>query len=331
VKKYICISLILSVLALNNLQAQNLHFSQFYASPLNLNPALLGNFAGDFRFVANHRNQWKSISLPYKTYSLAGDANFGKPASKFTFGAGILLNSDKAGDANMGNTEIGIGLSVKYKLLKNNNLQLSFGILTTYNSWSFDRDKLIFDSQYSNPNAGTPIAVYNDNTNYFSVNSGISVDYTSPKNWAFQFGTAVLHANSPRFSFSDKVDLRVDRRLNIHSQLKIPVASYFHLIPTAVYTVQAVRNELVMGVLSALSFRAAFNKFYLGVFTRLSDALILTSGVDYKNWQFLLSYDINLSGLKVATRQQGGFELALRYIWKKPIVKTPYHICPSYL
>ena len=53
--------------------AQDIHFSQFNNSPLNLNPAQTGLFNGDWRFVGNLRNQWSSVPVPYRTFSLSTD------------------------------------------------------------------------------------------------------------------------------------------------------------------------------------------------------------------------------------------------------------------
>ncbi|MBL7808489.1 MAG: type IX secretion system membrane protein PorP/SprF, partial [Saprospiraceae bacterium] len=56
-------------------QAQDIHFSQFYQSPLNLNPAMTGVMNCNHRFVANYRNQWASIlkNRAYNTYSASYD------------------------------------------------------------------------------------------------------------------------------------------------------------------------------------------------------------------------------------------------------------------
>ena len=51
------------------LQAQDPHFSQFFASPLTLNPAFTGKFDGVWRLAANHRDQWPSIPKAYVTTS----------------------------------------------------------------------------------------------------------------------------------------------------------------------------------------------------------------------------------------------------------------------
>ena len=42
--------------------AQDPNFSQFYSSPLTLNPALTGKFNGVLRATGTYRNQWPEIS-----------------------------------------------------------------------------------------------------------------------------------------------------------------------------------------------------------------------------------------------------------------------------
>jgi hypothetical protein len=53
--------------------AQDPNFSQFFASPLTLNPALTGKFDGVYRFAANYRNQWPTISNAYTTMTASID------------------------------------------------------------------------------------------------------------------------------------------------------------------------------------------------------------------------------------------------------------------
>ena len=53
------------ILGLMQSYAQDLHFSQFYAAPLYLNPAFAGT-AGGPRFILNYRNQWPGINNAFK-------------------------------------------------------------------------------------------------------------------------------------------------------------------------------------------------------------------------------------------------------------------------
>ncbi|MGH2644329.1 MAG: type IX secretion system membrane protein PorP/SprF, partial [Chitinophagaceae bacterium] len=56
--------------------AQDIHLSQFYETPLLRNPALAGIFTGDYRVELVYRNQWASVTIPYQTGALSGEARF---------------------------------------------------------------------------------------------------------------------------------------------------------------------------------------------------------------------------------------------------------------
>ncbi|HRI61516.1 MAG TPA: type IX secretion system membrane protein PorP/SprF, partial [Saprospiraceae bacterium] len=75
-KPILLLVLLLSVL--DQISAQDPRFSQFYASPWNLNPAMTGLFNGRWRATANYRDQWSSFlnPVPFRTYAAAFDARF---------------------------------------------------------------------------------------------------------------------------------------------------------------------------------------------------------------------------------------------------------------
>ena len=79
--------------------SQDIHFSNWQMSPLNLNPANAGMFDGNGRLIFNYRNQWKSVPVPYSTFSFATDFNLDKSLIKKTDEAiGIIFNHDASGD-----------------------------------------------------------------------------------------------------------------------------------------------------------------------------------------------------------------------------------------
>jgi hypothetical protein len=53
--------------------AQDPNFSQFFASPMTLNPALTGKFDGVFRVAGNYRNQWPTINNAFVTKTVSVD------------------------------------------------------------------------------------------------------------------------------------------------------------------------------------------------------------------------------------------------------------------
>ena len=92
-------------------KAQDPHFSQFFASPLTLNPAFTGKFDGSWRLAANHRDQWPSIPKAYVTTSASIDLP-------------ILSKSIPEGDV------FGLGISALYDASANNSLKLNYGSLS---------------------------------------------------------------------------------------------------------------------------------------------------------------------------------------------------------
>ena len=54
--------------------AQDPQFTQFYASPMFLNPAFTG-LTYEHRFTANYRNQWPGIKKAFSTYMATYDYN----------------------------------------------------------------------------------------------------------------------------------------------------------------------------------------------------------------------------------------------------------------
>src|SRR5260370_134310 len=89
--------------------AQDLHFSQFFNSPLLTNPANTGFIPeGDFRIGVNYRNQWASITaFPYKTMSAFGDVQV-MPNQDNTgwLGLGGQILHDVAGTGSLTSTKI---------------------------------------------------------------------------------------------------------------------------------------------------------------------------------------------------------------------------------
>ncbi|RYG50341.1 MAG: type IX secretion system membrane protein PorP/SprF, partial [Chitinophagaceae bacterium] len=102
-------------------QAQDPHFSQFFASPLTLNPAFTGKFDGSWRLAANHRDQWPSIPKAYVTTSAS-------------FDMGIMKNRIAEGDV------FGIGISGVSDASANSQLKLNYGSLSLSYHKALDAD-----------------------------------------------------------------------------------------------------------------------------------------------------------------------------------------------
>src|SRR3954462_9045920 len=77
--------------------AQDPHFSQFFASPLTLNPALTGKFDGNVRVAGNYRDQWPAIAKAFITSTISLDMQImqSRLSEGDTWGIGVMAMTDR--------------------------------------------------------------------------------------------------------------------------------------------------------------------------------------------------------------------------------------------
>ncbi|MBP9082336.1 MAG: PorP/SprF family type IX secretion system membrane protein [Bacteroidia bacterium] len=323
--------------ALTGVNAQDIHFSQFQSSPLNLNPALTGFYNGDYRFIANHRRQWKSVTVPYRTFSGSFDmpVNF-FPESKQRYSLGLLINNDRAGDSELGLTQVGISAGAIRALGRDSIHFLSGGIQFSYVRRSINYSDLTFDEQFTgdgfDPNTGNSENFSGDNQGYFDFGAGLT--YLIRVNDRFKAGAGISlqHINRPNDSFFDE-GAKMFPRLQTDLKADFAIATRFDLIPALIFMNQGSFREITGG--TSVRFRLSElpgrnYALYLGSWLRAKDAFIASAGFDYNNLNVGVSYDFNTSDLDRASNGKGGYELSLIYIIRKvkPLsIKPP---CPLY-
>ena len=144
------------ILALST-KAQDIHFSQYYAQPMLLNPALSGLNTCDYRVGAIFRAQWFSLTTgnTYRTTSAFADMAVFKPMKGTNFlGAGISFYSDQAGDLNYSTNQVDLSLAYHIILDKNTKQSFSIGLQGGFAHKSLDQTKAIFEYD---PITGNPI------------------------------------------------------------------------------------------------------------------------------------------------------------------------------
>ncbi len=312
--------LIVFLLTFSSVHAQDLHFSQFYNSPQNINPALTGLFHQDKRFVANLRSQWASVPVPYQTSSLAYDQkilNDGRLGNDI-FGAGLFLNYDIAGDAKMQTTQFGGNIAYTRQLSKMHFLSGGFRVLVAQRR--FDITALTFDNQFIDgtfiPTASTGEDFSNFNYSYVDLGAGINWLFQISKRMKFHFGMSVLHLNQPRATFFENSDFRQYRRWNLHLDATVQLADKIDLMPAAIFSMQEAQQERLFGtaVRYHLDQRFAREKsLIVGTWYRMNDAAITSFGLSYPTWDAVVSYDFNTSDFNNATNGNGGVEFSFIY------------------
>lgn len=313
-------------------QAQDIHFTQYYTSPLNLNPATAGFFNGTQRFTMQNKTQWRSVTVPFKTLSASFDMPLWKRYLKQDmFGGGLLVNRDQAGDSKFGTTQAGLSFSYIRSISRINNQFLALGIQFGGAQRSLDYSQLMFDSQYDgtsyNPSLSNNEQFAKSSFFFSDISAGAYWNFLRHRSLGFDAGISVFHINKPRQSLFDNNQIRLDRKLVMHFGSQFNATSKIHVYPGILFMSQGKYKELNIGALSKfvkVPNEANYLAIALGLFYRVNDALNFVAGLDYKDLSVGISYDVNLSTLVPASHSKGGYEISLVYILnrnKKTYVK----------
>jgi type IX secretion system PorP/SprF family membrane protein len=322
------LSFLLLVATVTVVKAQDPHFSQFFSSPLTLNPAFTGKFDGSWRLAANHRDQWPSIPKAYVTTSASLD--FGILKNKIpegdVFGIGFSGLSDQSADAALKLNYGSMSLSYHKALDEDGYNTIGAGFQATYSSVVLDPTKLTFEDQLTQNGFTNPTSeVFGNGTSqsYFDMNAGLLYSGSSNGSNNYYLGFSIYHINKPNLSFIDKT-WKLASRMTVHGGGSFPVSDNISVNTSAIFQMQNKASEIVFGgALSALVNGDENNptNVYFGSWMRLNDAIIPYVGLEINGLRIGASYDINTSGLKAATASRGGSEFSLIYIHRPTQVK----------
>ncbi len=317
--------------------AQDLHFSQFYHHPLQLNPALAGVFGGHQRITAAYRNQWMSVPVPYLTFSGGYDQKINFPGLKTgAFGLGVLFNYDRAGDANLSWAQLGLSLSYTQKLAES--LFLTAGAQVQGGQRAFDPQRLYFDEQYNGDTFDPTLPNYESflrtSTVYLDYSAGINGLFQSPlSRTQAQAGLAYRHINRPSISFFGVSNIRLMPLTTAYITGAVQVAEPLDWTLAVMGQFQGAAREWVMasGVRYHLKQEQgrAIAVGLAGAY-RWGDAVIPSVELYVHNWRLGLSYDVNTSPFRVATLRSGGPEVTLQYILYKVQPPDTFKACPIF-
>jgi type IX secretion system PorP/SprF family membrane protein len=341
-KKLVLLLLVISSCYLET-RSQDPNFSQFFVSPLTLNPALTGKFNGNLRVAGNYRNQWPAFTRAFITSSLSVDFPILRNSilETDTWGVGLMAMTDKTADGILTSNYVSVTTAYHKGLDEDGLHQLGVGFQGTLGGKRLDGTRLDFEDEldlqgtWTNP-SDEPINNKQIDVNYFDFSAGLLYNGSTDGYNNFYAGVSVYHLNRPKESFSgDAGQYVLNPRLTANLGGSFPVAADKYLHLSGMLSTQAKALNIVVG--GALAFNLNANEenptnFYAGVFTRfsnLTDAIIPHVGLEFGAFRMAASYDVNISSLKVGTQRQGGIELALIYTLYPPDGK-PRIPCPIY-
>lgn len=320
----------------NDLIGQDIHYSQFYNSPLNINPALTGIFNGDVRVIGSFRDQWRNVEVPYTTFTGNYDMKlYTKNRDKGFFGVGAIFNYDQSGDANYNLTDL--NLTGSYSRIINKNNIVTAGILLGVASEGYSADGLRWDSQWTGAEFD-PTLPSNENFNtdrftYLETGIGLNYRYQKSARTNFNLGVGLWHLDKPSSTF-DNITSELPRRLAINFTGTFKVANPLDLGLHANYYDQGPYAETVVGGLVRYHLNQKAGKKYaidLGVNYRLGSSLIPLAALHFNQWYVGASYDLNLTHFQdLHDLRAGGPEVHIRYIITNVQPLSEKKACPIF-
>lgn len=295
--------------------AQDLHFSQYFNSPLTTNPANTGFIPdGNYRIGVNYRNQWASIPVPYKTMSLFGDFQLFRDRLEYGWlGVGGVILRDVAGSGNLTSTKA--YASIAYHQLLGMSSLISLGFNVGSATKSVDVTKLTFGDQWNGKffDAQVPSAepfAYS-RISYFDMQVGMNYAYFPTDNIYINAGLSVHHINTPTESFYAGNN-QIPRRYIGFLNASLKVSDNIILNPSGYYARQAGSEEIVFGGNAAYNLSGdGQTQVFGGAYYRLRDAAVFLVGYQLKNVKLNFSYDVTTSSLAQTNNRKGAYELGL--------------------
>ena len=313
--------------------SQDVHFSQIQDAPLWLNPANAGFMNGYFRAVANYRNQWMAMGNAFQTMAISVDGSTLKTKkNKAYLGLGLFVFNDRAGLAKMGTTQAQLHINAIIKTSKKS--RLGGAVYVGFNQNSANYASLTYGNQYNGKEIDNSIG-NGEVVSYASflssdVGAGLNYEYSSAAIdmlrddvISFKIGGAVHHMNQPVQKFASGSSYRLPMRFvgNIQSRIDIK-GSKISILPSLIYLKQASATEVTLGTHIRYRFKNATKLtgvksetgINIGVYYRVSDAIIPQVYLDMGKYAIGVAYDLNVSKFKQVSKMNGGFEICLKFM-----------------
>jgi type IX secretion system PorP/SprF family membrane protein len=317
----IILVLFIAMAQLSSLRGQDAAFSQFYANPLYLNPALAGAKLCP-RLTFNYRNQWSKISNGYHTYSATWDNQY----NSISGGLGFIANATVGGGGIYNNFNASAIYS--YRLQASRTIVVNAALQAGYMQKSINWDRLVFGDQI-NVNTGiheqtAEVKPGKTSVGGIDLTAGLLAGYKE----SVYVGVVVNHISRPNMSFYDAKSEQLNMKFTVHAGAIFDFAQgmdgedlrNFSLSPNIVYMQQGKFHQLNLGM--------SVNMYPLvaGLWLRHNfenpDAVIALLGFQQKQYKIGYSFDYTVS--KLGTGAGGAHEISIAWLFNNPHKKFRY-------
>ncbi|MBK9736714.1 MAG: PorP/SprF family type IX secretion system membrane protein [Saprospiraceae bacterium] len=325
-------------LSLIKINAQDLHYSQFYNSPQNINPALTGVFNGDHRFMLSLRDQWRFVPVPWFTLSGSYDRQFYfKNSDKHFIGGGINFNHDRQGDSRLNLTSMNVA-GAYHRLLTKHHI-VSLGLTLGFASRGFNSQTLTWDKQWDGDVFNSTLPTGEsfsslERINFLETGLGLNYRYQKHSRTYVDLGASVLHITKPKTAFVASDDITLPRRYSISGIGNIKIINNLDIQLHALHQIQDKYNETLFGGLAKVYLSQKRGKeiqLHVGLGYRTAKSLIPTFAIQYNYIYASLSYDVDSNNFNdLLKSSKGGPEIHFRYIIANVKPLKDVKVCPIY-
>lgn len=332
--------LTLSLVLPKLVKAQDPHFSQFYASPLTLNPAIAGTYTGTFRISTIYRDQWRSaLDNPFRTFSASGDVkfdlNYGNKNLPDIVAIGITFFGDRVSTFDFNTNQIVLTAAYHKALDKKTKQYLGIGVQGGVFQRAINYEDLSFQDQFNAIDGftlGTGEFLPPNNKAFADISLGLYYSISPSKTFNFHAGLGYFHLNKPNLSYFNTPDIinpevfKTDilpAKWSIHTGASVKTTDRMSIQPRINALVQGPFTELNLGT----TFRYKLSKtagqyLLLGPYIRgVKDydnfgveSIIGMVGLEMNNFIVGFSYDQNLKALANERRSLSALEISIIYI-----------------
>lgn len=305
---------------------QDKHFSMFSESPVYMNPAAAGFSAEGLQLFSNFRTQWGSVSeTPYKTTTVGADWRMMEDEG--FLGAGINFLNDVSGNGRYKINEISVPVSYAIKITKNRHLAI--GLQPGWYQRSLENENLSWDNQWTGTEFNTALSsneillADNRTVNRFDISAGAYYNAVMAKQNRLSVGLSLSHLGGQKVNFMTAGN-RLYRKVIFHGQYVYNTSKDFSVSPAFYAFFQGPNREITLGsnfryLMKGSAFSDDVSEqtaLSLGLYYRTGDALLASLMCDISGFSVGVSYDLNTSGLNVASNGNGALEFFLRYRMK---------------
>ena len=312
--------------SVSSVSGQDAAFSQFYANPVYLNPALAGTILCP-RIAINYRNQYPALGGNYVTYNVAADM-YSKVVSG---GLAMIATADKTGPL----ASFSGNLVYSYHLRITEKLGMNAALQAGYFQYRANWEELIFEDNIDEATGAFKPGAEPQPDKLTVGDVDFSTGMVLGYNEKFYLGLAAHHITTPDVSFYEGIS-RLATRFTVHAGANFNLKQALpgrnndnlSLSPNLVYMQQGDFHQLNGGMY------LNFYPFVTGLWLRHNfenpDALIALLGFQQSAYKVGYSYDLTLS--KMGTPAGGAHEVS--FVWYLPCPKKEFQYkaikCPSF-